>query len=118
VVSRGLCKLGTALSPTPARLTLKGASRKCAGIAPSASVIVLPIDEREDSGDGGRARSAMAADARGETGECMVGGGLGHVAAERMEPLRDNLEESPSECNAGTARVSVISLLGGYVNGA
>lgn len=102
---------------TPAQLALKGASRKWAGIAPSASTIVLPSDEREDRGEGGRQRSAMAADARGETGEYMVGGGLGHVSADRMEPVRDDLSESPSVNAAGTVGVSVIRSFGGYTNG-
>jgi hypothetical protein len=44
---------------TPGPLTLKGASRKWPGIAPSASIIVLPSEERVERRDEGRQMSGM-----------------------------------------------------------
>ncbi len=45
----GPCAVGSAVTLGP--LALKGASRKWAGIAPRASTIVLPSDERMETGD-------------------------------------------------------------------
>ncbi len=75
----GPCKAGTAV--TPGLLTMKGASRKWVGIAPRASIIVLPNDERVERGDEGRGGSEIATEARGETEERSVGGSCGHISA-------------------------------------
>jgi len=60
---------------------MKGASRKWVGIAPRASIIVLPNDERVERGDEGRGGSEIATEARGETEERSVGGSCGHISA-------------------------------------
>lgn len=68
---------------------LKGASRRWVGIAPRASIIVLPSDERVERGDEGRGRSTIVAEARGETKGRMIGSGCGHVSAGKKELLGD-----------------------------
>ena len=102
---------------TPGPLTLKGASRRWAGIAPRASIIVLPSDERVERGDEGRGGTAKAADARGETEEYMVGDC--HVSTGKREPLGD--EErigSPLAAAVGMAGVLAGNCVGENASGA
>lgn len=80
------CSAGTAVTPGPS--TLKGASRKWVGIAPRASIIVLPSDERVERGDEGRG-GTIVPEARGETEEFMTDGSCCHVSAGKREELGD-----------------------------
>lgn len=113
----GPCSAGTEVTPGP--LTLKGASRKWVGIAPRASIIVLPSDERVEIGDAGRGGSAIAAEARSEPGECMVGGGSCHVSAGKRELLGDGKRiGSPLAAVVGMAGVLAGNWLGNDASGA
>jgi hypothetical protein len=112
----GPCSAGTAVAPGP--LTLKGASRKWAGIAPRASIIVLPSDERVERGDEGRGGSAKTAEARDETEERMVGGCC-HVSAGKRESLGDGKRiGSPLTAAVGMTEVLVGNCLGDGASGA
>ena len=113
----GPCSAGTAATPGP--LTLKGASRKWAGIAPRASIIVLPSEERVERGDEGRGGNAMAAEARGESGECIVGGSCCHVSAGKREFSGDGKRiGSPLAAAVGIAEVLGENCLGNDATGA
>jgi hypothetical protein len=113
----GPCSAGTAA--TPGLLPLKGASRKWAGIAPRASIIVLPSDERVERSDAGREGSAIAAEARSEPGECMVGDGCCHVSAGKRELLGDGKRiGSPLAAAVGMAEVPAGNRLGNDASGA
>lgn len=108
------CSTGTAETPGP--LTLKGASRRWAGIAPRASIIVLPSDERVERGDEGRGGTAiepiLAAEARRETEEC-------HVSAGKRELLGDGKRiGSPLTAAVGMVEVLAGNCLGDNASGA
>lgn len=112
----GPCSVGTAVAPGPS--TLKGASRKWAGIAPRASTIVLPSEERVERGDEGRKGSTIA-EARGETEGCKVDGGCSHVPAGKRESLGDGKRiGSPLVTAVGMAEVLAGDSLGGNASGA
>lgn len=105
------CSGGTAVTPGP--LTLKGASRKWAGIAPRASIIVLPTDERVERGDEGRGGPVKAAEAPGETEECMGGGSCCHVSAGKRGLLGDGERIG----SAMAAAVGMVEALAGNGSG-
>jgi hypothetical protein len=111
------CSAGTVVTPGP--LTLKGASRKWVGIAPRASIIVLPSDERVERGDEGRGGTAIAAEARGETEECTVGDSCCHVSAGNRELLGDGKRTgSPLAAAVGMPEVLAGNCRGDNASGA